>query len=105
MEPTPNTDPVAKARRRMLEKAEQERIEREEAAELHRMAEEDRAKGKTKELTALLKSCSPDMAIRIRLEAAMMVMANPSMYGAQKQLQMDERALELARYAIEGRVA
>ncbi len=96
-------DPVARAKAKMLDKAKSEADRREEDAEMHRAAEKMAAERINGELSEVMALADEQMAQRIRLESAILVLRDAgSLYGAQKQRQLDEKTLELARYAILG---
>lgn len=99
-------DPVAIARGRMLDKRMLERQKAEEDAEAHRIAEQIRADEKGAELDLLLEEAAKlnkALPAQIRMLAFHMGV-NANLYGAGRKLQLDERALEIARYALNGDV-
>lgn len=102
-----SNDPVIRARMVALEKHEREQAERLEQQARHIAQEEERAARKTAELAELLSMVKEPEQRIIRLEAFKLVMGAHSLNsvnGAQKQLMLDDKALELARYAILGEV-
>jgi hypothetical protein len=97
-------DRVADARAKMLDREQEAKDEMERLREEHQMAEAMRGEAKALELAELMKSIPDVEKRRIRLEVAVMLHGRGDLYGNQKQLQYDERTLELARYSITGQV-
>lgn len=101
------SDPVERAKAKMVDKNTREQAERLEAAAQHQAAEALRAEAKATELAELLSMVKEPEQRLLRLEAYKLVMGGAAMhtlYGNQKQLQLDEKTLELAKYAILGEV-
>lgn len=93
------------AKSKMFNKAAADRAAADEAREIHEMNEQIRAEAKQNDLVKLMEGVPATEQRRIRLEAAILMYADRgSINGNQKQLQLDDIALELARYSITGSV-
>lgn len=102
-------EPVAVARARMVDRRALERKKADEDREAHLLAERVKAEERTAELDLLLEDATKlgkHFPAQIRMLAYQLVNNSDagSMYAAQRQLLLDDKALDLARYVLTGKL-
>lgn len=95
---------IQDTKQKMLDRELLAREQMQEQRDNHMLQEQMRAEAKTEELNELLKAVPKPMQMEWRFQVALLMSGRPDVMGDLKQLQYDERLLEMARYGITGQV-